>query len=126
MKFLHLFLIINFVICYAGICGDTTRAAFAAPEAAESCHSMGHEKADSGNTQIATEKESVQDSPCCLETLVNSSPDEYSHSVFTVTLVLPVNGFYTQNSGHLKAPGDRLYRDHDPPDLQVSFSTFLL
>lgn len=126
MKFLHLFLIINFVICYAGICGDTARAAFALPEAAESCHSMGHDKDASDNTQIATEKESVQDSPCCLETLVNSSPDELLGPELSVTEVLPIISLNSDLSISEKVLHDPLSRGHDPPDLQIYFSTFLL
>lgn len=129
MRYLHLFLIFNVIVCYAGICGNTVYAVTSSPEAAESCHSMDHETAGAENGDIViigSGKEDVNDSPCCLDSLLSSSPDEYSNAVFTITEILPVIELHSTNLASKKLTQDRFISEHDPPDLQVYFSTFLL
>ena len=127
MRYLHLFLILNLIVCYAGICGDTALAASDLPDAAESCHGSGHEMAgaDSIKTALNDRSEDMQNSPCCLDYLTGSS-GEYPNAVFTITKTLPVTELQSTNLTSKKLSQDQLLRGHDPPDLQVSYSTFLL
>jgi len=125
MRYLHLFLILNIIVCYAGICGDTAHAATSTSQAAESCHEMAG--ADANDIVLNDSgQENVQDSPCCLDYLTSSSSGEYSNAVFTITEILPVLELHSTNLAIKKVSQDQLLRGHDPPDLQVSYSTFLL
>ena len=129
MRYLHLFLIFSLFVCYSGICGDTAHSEASSSEAPESCHGMEHEMADTDVVDITLSQNGKQDtheSPCCLETLLNSSPDENVSIEFTLAQILPLKELYPQTFKSIKSSKDRLCREHDPPDLQISYSSFLL
>lgn len=129
MRYLHLFLIFNVIVCYAGVCGDTAHSVTLSGSAAESCHGTGHEMTGADDNGIALNgsgRESAQDSPCCLDYITSSSAGEYSSAVFTITEILPVLELHSANLAINKLSQDQLLRGHDPPDLQVSYSSFLL
>ncbi len=129
MRYLHLFLIFNIIVCYAGVCGDTAHSVTLSGSAAESCHGTGHEMTGADANDIALNgsgRESAQDSPCCLDYITSSSSGEYSSSVFTITEILPLIEFHSTNLATKEITQDQLLRGHDPPDLQVTYSTFLL
>jgi len=129
MRYLHLFLIFSVIACYTGIHGNVVCAGTVSSEATESCHGADRQMSGAENNDIVIEnsqKEDAHYSSCCLDSLVNSSPDLYSNAVFTLTEKLPVIELYSINLGYKKLLRDQLSKEHDPPDLQVSYSTFLL
>jgi hypothetical protein len=71
-------------------------------------------------------KEDTYGSDCCLNSLLNSAPNAYSKADFTHTHLLPITNPVIEQYRTIKSSQDRLLREHDPPDLQTSHSTFLL
>lgn len=128
MRYLHLFLIFNLIVCYAGICGETVFAVVGSPAAEESCHASSHEMAETDEYSInikANADEELGQSPCCLDYLNGSSTDN-TNNVFTVVDIIPVSNLYSKKIEGNRLEPELVYKDHDPPDLQISFSTFIL
>jgi len=129
MRIFNIFLVLNIVICYGGLCGDAVYSITLSDSETQSCHKMDHD-----NTQMKNEitilgngvKEDIYGSDCCLNSLLNSAPDAYSKADFTHTHLLPITSPNIGQYKTIKSSQDRLLREHDPPDLQTSYSTFLL
>ena len=130
MRYVHLFLILILVVCYAGICGDTVFAAISSETPEMSCHSQGHDmERDNQATSeliIGNGNEASDNSPCCLDYLHSSSIDYDSNTVFTILKVLPVIDLIAIELQKSAFDIDLIHAGHDPPDLQVRYSTFLL
>ena len=129
MRILNIFLVLNIVICYGGLCGDNARSAAPSNIAQESCHKMDHENSPTENPDTViegTSNEDGHDAYCCYDALINSSSGEYSKVNLSITLVMPITHLYAEKYESVKSSQDRLTSDHDPPDLRVSYSTFLL
>ncbi len=129
MRILNIFLVLNIFICYGGLGWGNAYSAAPSTMAQESCHKMGHENNPTENPVTVIEGSSNEGSYnayCCYDTLINSSSSEYSKVNLSVTLVMPITYFYAEKYESVKSSQDRLLREHDPPDLRVSYSTFLL
>ena len=129
IRFASLFLALNILLCYGGMYRDAF-AVNRAPEAKTShgCHGMtAHESKPSESTThpgIANES-SGRDSSCCHDALTNTNPDLNSRIE-----VVNIDRTHLQVINESKSSTEKLKdvspREHDPPDLQISFSTFLL
>lgn len=129
MRILNIFLVLNIVICYGVLCGDNALSTVPSNIAPQSCHKMNHENSPTENPDTviaATSDEDGYGAYCCYDILIDSSSGEYSKVNLSITLVMPLTHLYTENTESVKSSQDRLLREHDPPDLRVSYSTFLL
>ena len=128
MRFLSLFLTFNILICYGGFCRDSF-AVTAAPQAkmTSGCHGMSHEKQRTGeeNTARAIKDSDSPNKSCCQEVLTNTFPD-LNAKVEVVFIDRTKQKTVIQDKNYLDQLRDNSLREHDPPDLQVSNSTFLL
>ena len=132
IRFSSLFLALNILICYGGFCRDSF-AAVLAPQAKVSsgCHGMSHEvnhesaKTGEENTAgIMNAPENADDS-CCMEVLTNTSPDLNSR-IEVVRIDRTQKQIPIQDRNYLEQLRDNSLRGHDPPDLQITNSIFLL
>lgn len=125
MRIFNLFIIMNVIICLGGLCNTPVSFADNTDESTESCHAMNPsahaeqslniEQDHNPNTEIK--------SSCCNEYLTNSSSDQNIEVNYSSELKYPLHLISTNESSTLK---NRSHREHDPPDLQVLHSTFLI
>jgi hypothetical protein len=128
IRFSSLFLALNILLCYSGLYRDAF-AVSSAPQANTSsgCHGMSRESnAPESNTApgIVNDSES-RDGSCCQDTLTNAYPD-LNARIQVVTADRSHLHAIKEGKINLNKLLDGSPREHDPPDLQVSFSTFLL
>jgi len=128
IRFSSLFLALNILLCYAGV----YRNAFAeskAPQVKTSsgCHDISrwiNTSESNAVLRIVNDSES-RDASCCQDTLTNPHPD-LNARIQVVTVDRSHPDVINQGKAKLKKFLDGSPREHDPPDLQISFSTFLL
>lgn len=128
MRFASLFLALNILLCYAGVYRNAL-ADSGLPRATTSggCHGMSRESnASESNavTGIVNDSES-RGASCCQDTLENAHPD-LNTRIQVVTIDRSHLHVINESKTNLHKFLDGSPREHDPPDLQVSFSTFLL
>ncbi len=133
IRFSSLFLAFNILICYGGFCRDSFAAAGAQQAKVSSgCHGMSHDEVnqesdktgEENTARIICDSDRTHDS-CCMELLTNSSPDLNS-KIEVVLLERTQQQIIDQDKCCLNQLRDNSLREHDPPDLQISNSTFLL
>lgn len=129
IRFASLFLAMNILLCYGGLYRDAS-AVIGTPEAktGSGCHGMmtHASKASGTDTAQGIAKDSGgRDESCCQDALTNTHPD-----LNTRTLIATIDRSYPHLINEGKTSLEKLLdgspREHDPPDLQISFSTFLL
>ena len=128
IRFSSLFLALNILLCYAGVYRNAL-AESSVPQATTSgrCHGMSRQSnAPQSNTApgIVNDSESP-DGSCCQDTLENAHPD-LNARIQVVTLDRSHLHVINESKTNLYKFLDGSLREHDPPDLQISFSTFLL
>jgi hypothetical protein len=127
-RFFSLFLVVNILACYGGFYRNT----FASTDPARvkpmsGCHLMNHENnkpANENSSRIINDSANT-DSPCCSESLTNTHPD-LNAKIEIVSIDRTQPAILNNGKDHLKKQRDNSLREHDPPDLQISNSTFLL
>jgi len=133
IRFSSLFLALNVLICYGGFYRDSFAAAVA-PQARVSsgCHGMSHdevnhESAKTGEENTAGIMNSSEnpDDSCCMEVLTNTSPD-LNAKIEVVLIDRTQKQILIQDRNYLEQMRDNSLREHDPPDLQITNSSFLL
>ena len=128
MRLFSVFMVFSLFLCYGGLCSDGL-VLFDMPEqeSQAGCHNMNH-----GNKQAQTENKNLKvnnpgaiASSCCLESLLNAESDQSPKVDRILVHKIP---FLQVNTILSKAnrTEDLSPREHDPPDLQISNSTFLL
>ncbi len=128
IRFASLLLAINILLCYGGLYRDAS-AVIGTPEAKTSsgCHGMSPES-DSSETSaspgIMNDKTGDGES-CCQDALTNAHPD-LNARIVAVTIDRSYSHLINESKTTLEKLLDGSPREHDPPDLQISFSTFLL
>ncbi len=123
-----LFLALNILLCYGGLYRDAF-AESSVPQAKTSggCHGMSRESNASGSntaTGIVKDSES-RDVSCCQDTLTNAHPD-LNARIQVATIDRSQLHVINESKTNLNKFLDGSPREHDPPDLQISLSTFLL
>ncbi|MEQ9620119.1 MAG: hypothetical protein RIG61_13240 [Deltaproteobacteria bacterium] len=128
MRALSLFLIFSLLICYGGLCRDGL-ALFTPSEAksSEGCHNMNQ---DSEQTPTQAHDSTINNpviiaSSCCFDSLLNAESGQSAKVDRILVHKIRVANLNTSIS-YLKKSKDLSQREHDPPDLQISNSTFLL
>ncbi len=133
IRFSSLFLAINILICYGGFCRDSFAAA-STPQAKVSsgCHGMSHHEVNNGSAKTGeTDTARIMDSSknpdesCCMEVLTNTSPDLNS-KIEVVLIDRTQKQTPVKDRICLEQLRDNSLREHDPPDLQITNSSFLL
>ena len=128
MRLLSLFLALNILICYGGFCRDSLAAADAPQSKASSgCHGMSHQsdKAVKENTAGVVNASENADNSCCMEVLTNASPD-INAKIEVVLIDRTQIRTLVRDRNYSDQIRDNSLREHDPPDLQITNSTFLL
>jgi hypothetical protein len=128
IRFSSLFLALNIFLCYGGLYRDAF-AESSAPQANASsgCHGMSRENnaPESNTTSLIVNDSESRDGSCCQDTLTNAHPD-LNTKIEIVTIDRSHPHVINESKTNLNKFLDGSPREHDPPDLQVSFSTFLL
>ncbi len=126
MRIFNLFIILNVIICVGGVCSVPSAFAEFEQETAENCHSMDqHDNSASETLNIEEDFDAQSDitSTCCNEYLTNNQSDQYIKASFQEAPKSSVQKLIIQYCGNIS---HRAQRQHDPPDLQVLNSIFLI
>ncbi|MEW6145948.1 MAG: hypothetical protein AB1598_13110 [Thermodesulfobacteriota bacterium] len=127
-RFTSIFLVFNIILCYSGFQPDVVASTETAPaKTVMSCH---------GNVGVAKESSekpamhrihgpSGKISSCCLEGLTNAPLDPPSKIDPVLVHTVSLTNMYYQR-GYVNRAQGFSQREHDPPDLQIVNSTFLL
>ena len=128
IRFASLFLAVNILICYGGLRG-VSFAETDAPQVQTSlgCHGMSHDRYKTGEENTAGIMSSSEnpDDSCCMEVLTNASPD-LNAKIEVVLIDRTQKQILIQDRNYLEQMRDNSLREHDPPDLQITNSSFLL
>lgn len=132
-RFMSLLLALSILVCYGGL----YRYSFAADDAQEvntpsGCHGVSRDGVDHKSPENGKENSSKvingsnsPDGSCCMNVLTDSSPDLNARIEFVLRDRMQ-RQIIVQDRQYLDQLRDNSLREHDPPDLQISNSTFLL
>ena len=126
MRIFNLFIILNVIICVGGVCSVPSTFAESEQETAENCHSMDqhdNSAADTLNIEEDFDTQSNITSSCCNKYLTNNQSDQHIKTSFQES---PKFSFQKLIIQHCENRSHRAQRQHDPPDLQVLNSIFLI
>ncbi len=124
----YLFLAVSLFVCYGGLCRDALASIKpVSGKANPGCHSMSHggEKAESAGIGQKIVNPAASISSCCYDSLLNA-PVDYSAAVGQILVQIITIENLNSNAYYSIMAQDRSLREHDPPDLQISNSVFLL
>lgn len=126
MKILHLLIILNVIICSGVLC--TAQATFVESEheTIENCHNMDqHEKsaAEALNIKDDFDNKSNVASTCCNEYLTNSQSDQYVKVIYQEA---PKSLSQSRICQYDKNINYIVHKEHDPPDIQILNSIFII
>ena len=132
MRLLSLFLIVSIMVCYSGgVCSASVLVADETEQTGSHCEMMNHSQSDkSVESQMLIQSAKSTDSSnssCCYEALTSSSPikesTNYMNPKVLYVLELPTSIFYK-----VSRSTDQTFAGsaHDPPDIYLSVSRFLL
>ena len=130
MRFVSLFLIFNIILCYSGICSATVLEAESTNTLGSHCEMVNHDATDSTDeSQVFIQNASATDcdnSQCCYETLTNSSIEtDLVQNILVVLYLLDFPSYLdSNNSKNIDLITTK--SSHDPPDIYLSVSSFLL
>ncbi|MEX0999984.1 MAG: hypothetical protein WD000_08525 [Thermodesulfobacteriota bacterium] len=130
MRFISLFLIFNIALCYSGVYSAIASVAERTDEMGSHCDMANHDAADSADeSQVLIQNTSATDaenSECCYEGLTNSSIEvNLDKNILAVLYLLDFPGYLdSNNSKNIDLITTR--SSHDPPDIYLSVSSFLL
>jgi hypothetical protein len=130
MRFLSLFLIFNVVLCYSGVCSAIAFEAKSAETMGSHCDMVNHDADDSTDeSQVLIQNTSTaykDNSQCCYEVLTNSSIKvNLDKNILVVLYLLDFPSYLdSNNSNNIDLITAR--SSHDPPDIYLSTSSFLL
>lgn len=121
---------VSLVFCYSGICSATDLIVDSTTEMSSHCDSVNHDASNSSDaSQAYIEDIDITDSQnyeCCFNGLTNSSIDDNltSNDLVVVSLLDFHDILQTNNSKYSDLTFT--HRTHDPPDIYISVSRFLL
>ena len=130
MRFISLFLIFNIALCYSGFCSATVTVAERTEAMGSHCDMVNHEAADSSDeSKVLIQNTSTTDSEysqCCFEGLTNSSvEDNLEYKALEVLYLLDFPSYLDAiNPKNIDLIITR--SAHDPTDIYLSVSSFLL
>ena len=130
MRLLSLLVVVSVTLCYSGICTAMISAANGPKEISTYCHTDNHSKVDnSDDSQLFIQNASTADLQhfhCCSEILTNSSvEDSLDKNLLAVQYLLDFPSYLDAiNPKNIALIITRSY--HDPPDIYLSVSSFLL
>ena len=130
MRFISLFLIFNIALCYSSICSATVIVAEGTDQMGSHCDMANPDVANSSDDfQVLIQNTSTTDtenSQCCYESLTNSSvEDSLDKNILAVLYLLDFPSYLdSNNSKNIDLIITR--NSHDPPDIYLSVSSFLL
>jgi hypothetical protein len=129
-RFTSIFLVINILLCYSGLQLEVFASTKTSPaNAVMGCHGNSHitktKKSTEKTLGYGTHGSSEKTSSCCLNGLTNAPIDPPSNIYGIPVHTVSITNLYYQN-GYVNRAEDFSQREHDPPDLQIVNSTFLL
>lgn len=130
MRIINLFLVLNVLICYGGICANAGTLDNNESEMVSSCHEVQvhhPQKRDSIDSSPLYTLSTVQlTKNCCQTAAINSFSNDNSDNFATLNLL---DGYLFPNlitDGHKKTILISNIRYHDPPLIFISNSSFLI
>jgi hypothetical protein len=130
MRFLSLFLIFNLALCYSGVYSFANIHADSAEGVSSHCDMTNHNAADSTDeSQVSIQNAStidLENSECCYEGLTNSSVEvNLDKNILAILYLLDFpDHFDSKISKNIDLINSS--SSHDPPDIYLSVSSFLL
>ncbi len=131
MRLLSLFLIFSIIVCYSsGICSAAVFVFETAEQTGNHCEMMNHAEADESDaSQVliqSADSTDLSDYLCCYEALTNSSPEDNITNIaqevlFILDLPNPLDNRKSKSKDSIITRST-----HDPPDIYLSVSRFLL
>lgn len=130
MRFISLFLIFSLALCYSGVCSATVLVAESADTVRSHCDTVDHNANDSSNeSQVLIKSSNTTDSEnseCCYEGLTNSPIEaDLDQNILVVLYLLDFHDHFdskiSKNIDLINSSSS-----HDPPDIYLSVSSFLL
>jgi len=118
------------VLCYSGICSATVFMTESTDQIGSHCDMANHDAAySSDNSQLFIQNVStfdLQSSQCCYEGLTNSSiENNLAYKALDILYLLDIPT--SLGTGNSKSIGLIFTKNvHDPPDIYLSVSSFLL
>ena len=129
MKAITFTLIISVIICFGGICANSSFSYEFKKSETSNCHKTHHLKANTNQLIkfpiYPTDKKKHKDSTCCYDSLLNSTQNfKTDHTDFLIVTsdFIPANDTNKTNS-YLTNPE---IRHRDPPHIFIQYSTLLL
>jgi hypothetical protein len=128
-RYTSLFLAVIILLCYSGFRLD----AFASIKPATgkvhaSCHASSNDDYETKSDQAShrlNKPHGIVSSSCCFKNLTSTSPD-LNAKIEIISIDRTQPAILNNGRDYLKKLRDNSLREHDPPDLQISNSTFLL
>ncbi len=130
MRFISLFLIFNIALCYSGICSATVFVAEGTDQMGSHCDMANPDVANSSDeSKVLIQNPNTPDtknSNCCYEGLTNWSVEgSLDKNLLAVLYLLDFPSYLDAiNSKNIDLIITR--SSHDPPDIYLSVSSFLL
>lgn len=130
MRFISLFLIFSLVLCYSGVCSATVFVAESADTMGSHCETANHSETDnSDESQVLIQNSNtanIENSECCYEGLTNSPIEaDLDQNILVVLYLLDFPSYLdSNNSKNIDSITTKSF--HDPPDIYLSVSRFLL
>ena len=131
MKLLSLFLTFSILVCYSGgVCSAAVLMAQASEQSSTHCEMMNHAEADmSDASQVlfqSADSTDSSDSLCCYEALTNSSTGDNIANIGQEVLYILDLPTSLDNRKPKSKDSIIATSTHDPPDIYLSVSRFLL
>jgi hypothetical protein len=127
-RFTSIFLVLNILLCYSGFQLNAFASTKTTPaKTAMGCHGNSHITKNSTEKTVGygTDGSSEKASSCCLSGLTNAPLDPPSNIPGLLVHRVSLANLNYQTGCVSRAQGFS-QREHDPPDLQIVNSTFLL
>ncbi|MGB3363936.1 MAG: hypothetical protein WBB48_04085 [Thermodesulfobacteriota bacterium] len=130
MRFLSLFLIFSLALCYSGVCSATVLITESTDEMGSHCEMANHDSGDSSDeAQVLIQNDNsndIENSECCYDGLTNSSVEvNLGKNILAVLYLLDFPDHFESNSSK-NIDLINTSSSHDPPDIYLSVSSFLL
>ena len=131
MRLLSLFLIFTIMVCYSGgVCSAVVLVAEESEQPSTHCEMMNHAEADESDaSQVLFQSADSTDSSvslCCYEALTNSSTDYNITNIGQEVLYILDLPTSLDNRKPKSKDSIIAKSTHDPPDIYLSVSRFLL
>lgn len=124
MRIFYIYLIFNIIFCYAVVCNSYVTFAASSDGAKVGCHQMDHGNSEVNDSKLEQNDEANSELSCCSEILTNKTFDQYVKTYYRDLPRSSVQLFLVNSQDN--PVYKRSQSEHDPPDLLILNSSFLI